>query len=49
MAPTPSAYQAVRAEARRKGLDKLTMAQIDGEVAAVRRRQPANTTKRSSK
>jgi Arc/MetJ-type ribon-helix-helix transcriptional regulator len=49
MAPTPPAYQAIRAEARRKGMDKLTMAQIDREVAAARRRQPANKTKHSTK
>ena len=37
IAPTPPAFQAIRAEAKRKGTDKLTMAQIDREVAAVRR------------
>lgn len=36
IAPTPPAFQAIRAEAKRKGTDKLTMAQIDREVAAVR-------------
>jgi hypothetical protein len=34
IAPTPPAFQAIRAEAKRKGTDKLTMAQIDREVAA---------------
>jgi len=49
MAPTPPAYQAVRTEAKGKGMHKLTMAQIDREVAAARRGQPPNKTKRSSK
>jgi len=35
--PTPE-LQAIRAEAKRKGTDKLTMADIDREVAAVRRK-----------
>ena len=38
IAPTPPAFEAIRAEAKSKGTDKLTMAQIDREVAAVRRR-----------
>jgi Arc/MetJ-type ribon-helix-helix transcriptional regulator len=37
VAPTPPALQAMQEDARRKGTDKLTMAQIDREVAAVRR------------
>jgi hypothetical protein len=48
MAPTPPAYRAIRAEARRKGTHKPTMAQIDREIAAVRR-QPANKAKRTVK
>ena len=36
IAPTPPALQAVQEDAKRKGTDKLTMAQIDREVAAVR-------------
>jgi len=39
IAPTPPAFQAIRAEAKHQGTDKLTMAQIDREVAAVRRQQ----------
>ena len=35
--PTPAWLQAIGAEAKRKGLDKLTMKQIDAEIAAVRR------------
>jgi Arc/MetJ-type ribon-helix-helix transcriptional regulator len=39
IAPTPPALQAMQEDAKRKGTDKLTMAQIDREVAAVRRQQ----------
>jgi Arc/MetJ-type ribon-helix-helix transcriptional regulator len=39
IAPTPPALLAMQEDAKRKGTDKLTMAQIDREVAAVRRRQ----------
>ena len=39
IAPTPPALRGMQEDARRKGTDKLTMAQIDREVAAVRRRQ----------
>ena len=45
IAPTPPAFQAIRAEAKRKGSDKLTMAQIDREVATVRRRAGQKKTK----
>jgi len=37
IAPTPPALRAMQEDAKRKGTDKLTMAQIDQEVAAVRR------------
>ena len=49
LAPTPQAYQAMRQYARRKGTHKLTMAQIDREVAAVRRQQEEKTRKRQGK
>ena len=39
IAPTPPALQGMQEDAKRKGTDKLTMAQIDREVAAVRREQ----------
>ena len=39
IAPTPPALQGMQEDAKRKGTDKLTMAQIDREVAAVRRQQ----------
>lgn len=38
IAPTPPAFRALQEEAKRHGTDKLTMAEIDREVAAVRRR-----------
>jgi hypothetical protein len=37
IAPPPPALQAMREEAKRQGTDKLTMAQIQREVRAVRR------------
>jgi Arc/MetJ-type ribon-helix-helix transcriptional regulator len=47
LAPAPPQLQAIRAEAKRKGTDKLTMADIDREVAAVRRKY--NKQKKTSK
>lgn len=49
LAPTPPPYQAIRDDARRKGAAKLTLQQIDREVAAVRRRHSQKTSKNSSK
>lgn len=49
LAPTPPAYQSIREDASRKGVDKLTMQQIDQEVAAVRRQRSRKTSKQSSK
>lgn len=48
LAPPPPALQAMWEEAKRKGSDKLTMAQIDREVRAVRRQheKKKTTTKR---
>lgn len=37
LAPTPPALKAIQDEAKRKGTDKLTMREINSEVAAVRR------------
>ena len=42
IAPTPPAMRAMQEDAKRNGTDKLTMAQIDLEVAAVRRKATAN-------
>jgi prevent-host-death family protein len=39
IAPTPAALHAIQQEAKRNGTATLTMAQIDREVAAVRRKQ----------
>jgi hypothetical protein len=39
IAPTPPALRAIRQEARKNGSYKLTMKQIDAEVAAVRHPQ----------
>ena len=47
LAQTPPAFAAIRAEAQRKGTDKLTMAQIDREVAAVRGEAAKKKNKRS--
>jgi Arc/MetJ-type ribon-helix-helix transcriptional regulator len=50
IAPAPPALQAIREEARRKGTDKLTMSEINREVAAVRRKHDKKKTpKRSAK
>ena len=37
LAPTPKWLKDIQADAKRKGLDKLTMANIDEEIAAARR------------
>lgn len=37
LAPAPDWLEDVQNEAKRKGLDKLTMADIDAEIAAARR------------
>jgi len=39
IAPTPAAYVAIRADAKRKGTSSLSMREIDREIAAVRREQ----------
>jgi Arc/MetJ-type ribon-helix-helix transcriptional regulator len=49
LSPTPQPYQAIRADARRKGSNKLSMQQIDREVAAVRQRRDKKTSKHSGK
>jgi len=45
VAPTPPELEAIREDAKRKGTDKLTMAQINREVAAVRRQGKKNTNR----
>jgi Arc/MetJ-type ribon-helix-helix transcriptional regulator len=49
LAPTPPAFAAIRAEAKRKGSDKLSMTQIDREVAAGRAEAAKKKTKRPSR
>ena len=50
IAPTPPALEAIQVDAKRKGTDKLTMQQIDREVAAVRRKHDKNNaSKRAGK
>ncbi|HXB73082.1 MAG TPA: hypothetical protein VNY05_32900 [Candidatus Acidoferrales bacterium] len=46
IAPTPDWLAEIGAESKRKGLDKLSMRQIDAEIAAVRpaRRRKAPVT-----
>ena len=42
-APTPEWLKAIGAEAKQKGLNKLTMRQIDAEIAAARRERRQKT------
>jgi len=44
-APTPEWLKAIGQEARKKGLNKLTMRQIDTEIAAARRDRRARAAK----
>ena len=37
LAPTPDWLKDIQADAKRKGVDKLTMAEIDAEIAEARR------------
>ena len=39
LAPTPDWLKSIQADARRKGVDKFTMADIDAEIAAARRKR----------
>ena len=39
IAPTPTAYKAIREEAKRNGASSLSVREIDREIAAVRRGQ----------
>lgn len=49
VAPPPPELKAIRGDAKAKGTDKLTMAQINREVAAVRGRQGKRKTNRTAK
>jgi Arc/MetJ-type ribon-helix-helix transcriptional regulator len=44
-APVPLELKAIREDAKQKGTDKLTMAQINREVAAVRRQEKKQTNR----
>ena len=48
IAPTPAWLEQIGAEAKRKGLNKLTMRQIDAEIAAARRERRAKEAVASS-
>jgi prevent-host-death family protein len=43
IAPAPEFLRAIQAEARRKALNRLTMRQIDAQIAAYRREQRGTT------
>ena len=49
IASTLPAYQSIREDARRKGTSKLTMAQINREVAAVRSQHDKKKNNRAGK
>lgn len=50
LAPPPAELQAIREDARRKGVDQLSEAEIDREVRAVRRQHDGKKSgKRGSK
>ena len=44
IAPTPKWLREIQEEAKHKGLHKLTMLEIDAEIAAARREQRKNVT-----
>ena len=48
-APTPAWLKAIGAEAKRKGLNKITMRQIDAEIAAARRERRKTPVTRPAK
>lgn len=43
LAPAPDWLQDIQSDAKRQGLDKLTMADIDAEIAATRRARRERT------
>ena len=49
IAPTPDWLQEIGTEAKRKGLNKLSMRQIDAEIAAARRENDKKNVVKSSK
>jgi hypothetical protein len=49
IAPTPDWLLEIGAEAKRKGLDKLSMLQIDAEIAAARRERRRKAVRKTPK
>jgi prevent-host-death family protein len=49
MAPTPDWLKQIAAEAKKTGLNKLTMRQIDAEISAVRRERRKSALTNPSK
>ena len=49
VAPTPPEFRAVQKDAERKGTNRLTEAEINREVAAVRRQQSKRKSDRAAK
>ena len=47
MAPAPQWLKAMQASSRRRGTNRLTMKQIDSEIAKVRRQENGNTRQSS--
>ena len=45
VAPTPEPYKAVRQEAKRKGVSKLSMREIEREISTVRKGREGKQTK----
>jgi Antitoxin Phd_YefM, type II toxin-antitoxin system len=48
IAPAPAVLSAIRADAKRKGTNKLTMRQIDAEIGAYRRQQGKRKTRKKT-
>ena len=46
LAPTPPELKAMQASAKRNGVDKLTMNEINAEIAVVRKQQQRNSGKK---
>jgi prevent-host-death family protein len=49
IAPTPPALRAIQQDAKRKGTAKLSMAEIDREIAIVRKQQAAKRNNKQPK
>jgi hypothetical protein len=49
IAPEPAVLSAIRADSRRKGTNRLTMRQIDAEIAAYRREQSKRKVRKKNR